>query len=61
MNPTDIKIDWENIAEVFKSVVLEMSTEILKLEAKLKLIESIQDKIKLLPIKTARLKLVILM
>ena len=29
VNPTDIQIDWENKAEVFKSVVLEMSTEIL--------------------------------
>ena len=44
VNPKDIQIDWEQKAKDLKIVVLEMSTIILKLDAEVTLIKSIQDK-----------------
>ena len=60
VSPKVIQTDWENKADVFESKVLKWGTKILKLKAEGKLNKSIQYKIKLLLIKRAGLRFVIL-
>ena len=44
VSPKVIQTDLEKKAKVLDSIVLEMGTKILKLEAEVKIIKSIQDK-----------------